>query len=257
MGERVRGCGIEGNPCILPFTYLLAVQALILHSPISYACIGQLRFLNLSLRMHPAYSQILDRLTGVSNTTLLDLGCCFAQDLRQLVHDGVASDRLYGIDIDQKFLDLGYELFLDRSTLQSHFTAVDLLAPFGINDLANMNAKIDIIWAASFFHLFPRPRQLIAAKTVTTILKPSPGSMLVGRQLGSTKPGEYDVMKDGRWQFRHDVQSWTELWDEVGRETGTRWRVEATLDEVEFGYAQNKEWGDPDMRRLLFQIVRE
>ena len=81
--------------------------------------------------------------------------------------------------------------------------------------------------------------------------------MLLGRQLGSVKPGEYDVMKDGRWQFRHDVQTWTEFWGEVGRETGTRWRVEASLDEVDFGYAQNKDWGDPDMRRLLFQVIRE
>ena len=80
--------------------------------------------------------------------------------------------------------------------------------------------------------------------------------MVLGRQLGSVKPGEYDVMKDGRWQFRHDVQSWTELWNEVGRETGTKWKVQASLDEVDFGFAQNREWGDADMRRLLFQVVR-
>ena len=255
--NRGRGRGIEGHPCRLPFPSLLAVQALILHSLISYACIGQLCFLNLSLRTHPAYSQILDRLTSVTNATLLDLGCCFAQDLRQLVHDGVACNRLYGIDIDRKFLDLGYELFLDRSTLESHFTAVDVLAPSAIHDLGGLNANIDIVWASSFLHLFPRPRQLVAAKAVIAILKPSPGSLLLGRQLGSTKRREYDVMRDGRWQFRHDGRSWTALWDEVGCETGTRWRVEATLDEVDFGYALNKEWGDPDMRRLLFQVVRE
>lgn len=195
----------------------------------------------------------------------MDLGCCFAQDLRQLVLDGVASDRLYGIDVDRKFLDLGYDLFLDRGTLNSHFLAVDALEPSSSpssssaaqDDLAGVNGKIDIVWAASFFHLFPRPRQLTAAKTVVALLKPKPGSLVLGRQLGSVRPGEYDVMKDGRWQFRHDVRSWTEFWDEVGRETGTSWRVEASLDEVDFGYEQNREWGDPDMRRLLFQVVRE
>ena len=41
------------------------------------------------------------------------------------------------------------------------------------------------------------------------------------------------------------------------RETGTRWKVEAGLDEVDFGYAQNKDWCDPDMRRLLFQAFTE
>ena len=70
------------------------------------------------------------------------------------------------------------------------------------------------------------------------------------------RPGEYDVMGDGRWQFRHDVGSWREFWDEVGRETGSRWRVEASLDEVDFGYELNREWGDPEMRRLVFWVVR-
>ena len=46
-----------------------------------YACIGQLHFLNLSLRTHPTYTQLLERLTQGSQT-LLDLGSCFAQDLR-------------------------------------------------------------------------------------------------------------------------------------------------------------------------------
>ena len=255
--EEVRETGDRKKNPHTTLGSLLAIQALTLCPLSSYACIGQLRFLNLSLRTHPAYPQILHRLTSIPNTTFLDLGCCFAQDLRQLVHDGVASNRLYGIDIDHKFIDLGYDLFLDRSTLDTHFLAVDVLEPSAAQDLAEVNAKIDIIWAASFFHLFPRPRQLQAARMVVGMLKPSPGSMLLGRQLGSVKPGEYDVMKDGRWQFRHDVQSWTEFWEEVGRETGTRWRVEASLDEVDFGYAQNKDWGDPDMRRLLFQVVRE
>lgn len=87
-----------------------------------YACIGQLRFLTLSLRTHP-----LERLTQGSQT-LLDLGCCFAQDLRQLVQDGVPSERLHGVDVDQKFLDLGYELFLNKSSLKSTLLAVDVLA---------------------------------------------------------------------------------------------------------------------------------
>ena len=100
-------------------------------------------------------------------------------------------------------------------------------------------------------------RQIQAAKAVVDLLRPAPGSLLVGRQLGSVAPGEYDVMKDGRWQFRHSPETWAEFWAEVGRETGTRWKAEASLDEVDFGYAENKEWGDPEMRRLVFRVERE
>lgn len=174
--------------------------------------------------------------------------------------DGVHSQQLVGIDIDAEFLELGYDLFGDRETLQSRFIATDLLdeKATAIDDpsLEAIRGNIDIMWAGSFFHLFPRPRQIQAAKAIVGLLRPTPGSLLVGRQLGSVAPGEYDIMKDGRWQFRHSPETWAEFWDEVGRETGTKWKTEATLDEVDFGYAQNKEWGDPDMRRLVFRVER-
>ena len=221
-----------------------------------YACIGQLRFLNLSLRAHPAYPQLLERLTQGSQT-LLDLGCCFAQDLRQLVQDGVPSERLYGVDVDQKFLDLGYELFLDKSSLKSTFLAVDVLGPDGEKELESVKGRIDVVWTSSFLHLFNWDRQILAATRIVYLLKRQPGSLVLGRQLGSVKPGPYDVMKDGRWQYRHDVETFKRFWEEVGTKTGTKWRVEASLDEVDFGYAQNKDWGDPDMRRLLFAVYVE
>lgn len=41
------------------------------------------------------------------------------------------------------------------------------------------------------------------------------------------------------------------------REVGTRPKVEASLEDVDFGYAQNKDWADPDMRRPLFQVITE
>ena len=123
--------------------------------------------------------------------------------------------------------------------------------------LEGVRGNVDVIWAGSFFHLFPRLRQLQAAKTVVDLLRPAPGSLLVGQQLGSVAPGEYDVMNDSRWQFRHSPETWAEFWAEVGMETGTRWKAEASLDEVHFGYAENKEWGDPEMRRLVFRVERE
>ena len=212
----------------------------------------------------PFYPEILARLKKDNETaTLLDLGCCFAQDLRQLVQDGVSSSQLYGLDIEQKFLDLSYDLFLDRGKFRGTMLAADVeAAGNGEKDedhkLVTVKGKIDIIWAASFFHLFTRPRQLNIAKKLVELLRPVSGSMLLGRQLGSVKPGDYDIMKDGRWQYRHSPETLAEFWEEVGRETGTKWRVEATVDDVDFGYhGSNMAWGDPDMRRLLFKIVRE
>lgn len=47
-------------------------------------------------------------------------------------------------------LDLGYDLFLDRSTLDCHFLAIGALGSSADQDLTKVNAKVDIIWTASF-----------------------------------------------------------------------------------------------------------
>lgn len=63
---------------------------------------------------------------------MLDLGCCCAQDLRKLVHDGAPSENLWGAELKGGFLELGYELFLDRETLKAHFIEADVFDAEGL-----------------------------------------------------------------------------------------------------------------------------
>ncbi|KAJ5547924.1 hypothetical protein N7513_005158 [Penicillium frequentans] len=86
-----------------------------------YPCIGHYRFLNLTLLTHPRYQIILAKLKSNTSAIYIDIGCRFGQDLRQLVHDGIPSSQLIGLDIEQPLMDLGYELFRDRETLESKF----------------------------------------------------------------------------------------------------------------------------------------
>ncbi|MCJ1354166.1 MAG: hypothetical protein MMC33_004153 [Icmadophila ericetorum] len=55
-----------------------------------YPCIGQLRFLSLNLSAHSRYSEVLQRLKTGEN--FLDVGCCFGQEIRSLVVEGVQAD---------------------------------------------------------------------------------------------------------------------------------------------------------------------
>jgi hypothetical protein len=48
-----------------------------------YPCIGMYRFLDLSILSTDVYPEVLRRLKG--GEKLLDLGCCFGQEIRQLV----------------------------------------------------------------------------------------------------------------------------------------------------------------------------
>ena len=59
-----------------------------------------------------------------------------------------------------------------------------------------------------------------------------------------------------RMVFRHNEDSWRELWQDVGRETGTQWKVESSLKEVEGwsvgrGKAEGRGEGD---RMMTFSV---
>lgn len=222
-----------------------------------YACIGSCRFLNFSLSQNPNYPEVLSRLTSPgSNETFLDLGCCFGHDMRKLVHDGVPSTRVYGLDIDQAFIDRGYELFLDRDKLSSQFIIADLFSSPSTELIDRLGGGVNIIYAASFFNLFNWDQQILLASHVIKLLKLKAGSMILGRQLGNLEPGEYPHLKmDGTTTYWHNIESWKKLWAEVGKATDSEWRVEASLDEKDYGYENNK-WGMPSQRRLLFAVYR-
>lgn len=121
---------------------------------------------------------------------------------------------------------------------------------------ATLKHKVDILWASSFLHLFSWADQLTLCIRITAFLQQKPGSMVLGRQLGSVVPGCYslqDLMTEQ--PYWHDPISFERLWEEVGKATKTKWKVEATLDEVEFNHESCKEWGHPAMRRLLFAVT--
>ncbi|EMC99049.1 hypothetical protein BAUCODRAFT_64579 [Baudoinia panamericana UAMH 10762] len=190
-----------------------------------YPCIGLWRFLDFGIAKHKLYKpEILPRmLTG--EQTYLDLGCAFAQDIRKLVSDGVDSKHCYGSDLRLDFLELGYDLFRDRQTLKSTFIAADIFASES-QLFKELSGKVDIIDASSFFHLFARDEQKAVARQVVRLMKPQKDALLVGRQIGSTNPGEVARRSGNGTRFRHNIDSWRQMWDEVGEEVGLRFEVD-------------------------------
>jgi SAM-dependent methyltransferase len=83
---------------------------------------------------------------------LLDLGCGFAQDIRKLAFDETPAENLYGVDLHNKPIDLGYNMLRDKESLKSRFVIADIFGPN--SDLKLVNGSIDIIHAWAFFHLF-------------------------------------------------------------------------------------------------------
>ncbi|KAM0814405.1 hypothetical protein AB5N19_00195 [Seiridium cardinale] len=192
-----------------------------------YPCIGLYRFTILTLLTHPSYASITSRLKATEGASYLDVGCCFGRDLRQLFLDGVPSQRLTGLDVAGPLMNLGYDLFLDLSTLQSRFVVADVFKG-------------------------PNQGQIAGAKQLSRLVKK--GGNIVGRQIFSVKPGDVPAIREKSVSYRHDAEIFAAMWQQIGEATATRWKVEGTLDMV--GINPNSPVEDANSRRLLFTVTR-
>ena len=221
-----------------------------------YPCIGDFRFLHLSISQHPLYPTVLSRLKE-SSQILLDIGCCFGQDIRCLVADGVPSENLFAADLRLEFLELGYELFKDKGTLKTQFLEGDI---FDVNEeggkeLRRLNGEIDIIHAASFLHLFTWDEQVKAGIQMVQFLKPTTmNALILGRQTASTNPGVKPRLMNATGNtYRHNPESFQRLWNEIGERTGTRWRSKVDMYEAT-GWRRPRDGKETDDRLMRYEI---
>ena len=170
--------------------------------------------------------------------------------------DGAPAENIYGTDVQGQFMDLGYSLFRDRDTLKSTFFAKDILDPAA--GWEDFNGRMDVIFIHSFLHLFDRARQFKAARQLAKLLRPTDGSVIVGRQVGGLVSGEFPNHIEQGTNLRHNVKSFEELWKQVGDDVGCRWSIEASLEESDL-FAQNKgsAWYDPNLRMITFTVTRQ
>ena len=208
----------------------------------------------MSISRSPRYPEVLKRMKEEDNV-LLDLGCCFAQDIRKLVADGAPAEHIWGAELRTDFIELGYDLFLDKGKLKANFINADVFDPE--SQLSQLNGKVDIVYTGSFFHLFDWDQQVIIAKQLVRTTKAKKGSLVLGRQVGDKNPGTFNHgTNTGGKMYRHDPETWTRLWNEVGEQTGSEWKVEATLDERVVGNTDCSTWNGNDAKLLRFTVER-
>lgn len=240
-----------------------------------YPCIGRFAFLNLGMTKSDYYKEAVARLkaepAAENGERLLDLGCCVGQVLRQMVFEGVAPQKLAGSDLHREFIDLGFEMFGDADKESSKaltFVAGDILADDGPDPspLDAFNKSFTMVHAANFFHLFSWDEQIKVAKRIIGFLKDdntaenqdgaaqSPGISIFGAQLAHRLPGEHRIMPlNPRTRFLHDATTFQKLWDQVGEETGTRWKTAVTPITNGIGEAL---MNNPDVKYVLYGVWR-
>ena len=160
--------------------------------------------------------------------------------------------------------------------------ADDILAPNEVFTRGELMTHLgpgqcDIISITMFLHLFNRLNQLKAATRILRLLAHKPGSLVLGSQAGSTTPGEVPLKppfadgEDGekRTVYRHNPESFEELWREAGEAAGVPLKVSAVFqapDDFKKGQSadegfdiaakEKRYFTGAETRRLYFSVMR-
>lgn len=189
-----------------------------------------------------------------AGATILDLGCCFGQNLRLLASNGVETTNMYAIDIGSEFWDLGFDLFRDRSKMKATFIRGDIFDSTS-SRLQQLDGKMDIILACQFLHLFSQDLQILATKKIVQLSRP--GSVVIGYQRAHPQTGK--ITRPFGVMYLHNLDTFRDMWRQVEGETGTKWRVEVEMvDLAEWGMEnEDFEWMPPPWMGINFVVTRE
>lgn len=176
----------------------------------------------------------------------LDIGFCLGQDIRKLVADGAQSHNIYGVELEGPFINLGYDLWRDSKTLQSHLMQGDILAMEG--GLRELQGQMDFIHLGMVLHVFNRQKQILLLENCLQLLKPGPGGTILGEAVG-----DIEGIQTPAGFFMHSDVTFHELCAELSNRTGRQLNCNVTLDAMDMPDAQKK-WGAIRARRLTFEI---
>ncbi|KAI0823141.1 hypothetical protein BC628DRAFT_1316638 [Trametes gibbosa] len=226
-----------------------------------FPCIRRYAFIKFKLSRLPGYDYLLKLGREREGAILLDIGCCFGNDVRNAAANGYPTKQIVASDLHGDYWTLGHKLY--RSTEKSfpaRFVAGDAFNPSHLaifppvysagsepspelstlTSLNPLHGHVAAIHASSLFHLFNEEEQAHLARALAGLLSPLPGSMVIGTHYGASEKGlRTDAVQPSGGAsapggsltvFCHSPESWVELWDGEVFKRGTV-KVEASLIE--------------------------
>lgn len=169
----------------------------------SYRCIEHLMFLRPRLSRHFGYETLLKKLKE-AGATVMDMGTCFGQEVRNLILEGVDQKSITVSDIHDGYWNAGREFFMDNlahaSTRLDGITTVfdDFAQAFPLPE-GSTNKLVDAfqlhfnaVICQMVFHVLSKEQTENLTKRLSRMLKS--GGLLIGSCVGSDQEA-------GSWGF--------------------------------------------------------
>lgn len=198
-------------------------------------------------------------LKSASEPAFLDVGACLGQDVRKLIHDGAPAVSVAGAELSPTFIQLGHELFRD-SPEKVAMVQANILEPLTEGGpLGKFRGRLRVVQLGMILHLFTWEEQINAFENAIALLRDEPGVLIIGQATGNVDGVVTQTLTVGganRGTCKHNVESFKKLINDVEARTGTKWNVQAELDEGLSIHDGKRTWDDPKTRRLLFELER-
>jgi hypothetical protein len=111
-------------------------------------------------------------------------------------------------------------MFKDRQSFHADFMESDIVHPS--TQLLALSVTVDIIFIKVLLQ-WDHETQLAALRFIIALSKP--GGIVVGFHAAVLDGGFIAYEKGCLKMWLHDTQSWQEMWDEAGKNTGSKWNA--------------------------------
>lgn len=129
-------------------------------------------------------------------------------DVRNLIRDGYPGDHIIACDLRDNYINLGFELYEDKSTTPITFITGDMFDivpkpssiepppfPSKVTQLNDLWSQLTHIYTGALFHLFDESTQKAIAMRLAGLWRREKGGVIFGRHAGA-KEGSQGIMDD-------------------------------------------------------------
>ncbi|GJQ08394.1 hypothetical protein GpartN1_g185.t1 [Galdieria partita] len=147
-----------------------------------YRCIDGLHFLKLGLKLNPFYGDTFQE-GKLSKLRILEIGCCFGVDFRRLIVDGANIRDVFGVDLSEALINLGFELFEDMEALKGRFIVADATSEDFVQTVSEqIGGTFDVIILQLVLHTVAE-REMFLIQNIFQLL--NSGGILIGSTVGT------------------------------------------------------------------------